>query len=179
MAYMCVVLCWNYCSFNQCLGPFCKPYTWWQKLRSISIFCLQKPPVVSNFALIPKSSHPFCVFNVHCAVPSCIVHCAVPSVLIFVLEQRRPGRWWLLALASASQAFLQDKMIVAHCTRNKEGNNITATQPDCSWLNVQVEEITTDCWLQGQPSLMDTTCGRFSPEVLLSCKWNESRGRVI
>ena len=42
------------------------------------------------------------------------------------------------------------------------------------------EEI-TDCRLQGQPSLMDTTCGRFSPEVLLSCKWNgsHSQGRVI
>ena len=107
MSYMCVVLCWNYCSFYQCVGPFSKPYTWWQESRRISTCCLQKTPVVSNFALIPKSSHPFCVFN---------VHWAVPSVPIFVFEQQRPGRWWLLALASASRVFLQDEMIAAHCT---------------------------------------------------------------
>ena len=69
MSYMCVVLCWNYCSFNQCVEPFCKPYTWRQELRRISTCCLQKTPVVSNFALIPKKVAIHFVFSM-CTGPS-------------------------------------------------------------------------------------------------------------
>ena len=176
MSYMCVLLCWNYCSFYQCVGPFSKPYTWWQELRRISTCCLQKTPVVSNFALIPKSSHPFCVFN---------VHWAVPSVLIFVFEQQRPGRWWLLALASASRVFLQDEMIAAHWTMNKERNCNTATQPDCTmykWIRNNRLPIAGSTFsdghhvwkvLSGSSSLLQVEWISFSRSSYIKIFWDE------
>ena len=170
MSYMCVVLCWNYCSFNQCVEPFCKPYTWRQELRRISTCCLQKTPVVSNFALIPKKV----------AIHFVFLTCTGPSLLCSYLFLNNKDLvvdgflLWLPPLGSSCK--MKWLQLIEQWTRRE-----IVTLPHSQTAQCTSGEEITDCRLQGQPSLMDTTCGRFSPEVLLSCKWNEShsQGRVI